>query len=220
MVSLSKPALRRSLGTPRLLVFLLLLLPVVAYSFSFPESTVGRTHLTRQYVSEQTTIAVGLDAPLGDPTYSGDYLHGYFGYAVNDWAEMGIAVRLAILDLTTGVDLGIDLVRAFRDASPYSVLLIGGGGWSRDNDRPFFYHGGLAAVWAVHELFQLYLGGGIDSMSLVPSAQAGMRVAGRRLGVSGDIKMFFGPDGLDAALGLLIQLCYEGTDEDSDDDTS
>ena len=29
--------------------------------------------------------------------------------------------------------------------------------------------------------------------------------------------MFFGPDGLDAALGLLIQLSYEGNDEDSDD---
>ena len=217
MVSLPEPAQRRLLGTPRFLMFLLLLLPVVAYSFSFPESTVGRTHLTRQYVSEQTTIAVGLDAPLGDPAYSGDFWHGYFGHAVNDWAEIGVAVRLVILDLTTGIDLGIDLVRVFRDASPYSVLLIGGGGWSRDSEKPFFYHGGFAAVWAVHELFQLYLGGGIDSMSLVPSTQAGMRVAGRRLGVSGDIKMFFGPDGLDAALGLLIQLSYEGNDEDSDD---
>jgi hypothetical protein len=199
------------------LALLLILAATSTCALPSQETSVTRTHLMRDIEASTLVVAAGLEFFGEDPTYTGEMLFGYLGYAPFRWLEAGLAAHVLSFGLYPSVDGKIDLMEFFAEDTRWSCLLMGGiGGRPRDADYPVFYHGGAAVNYRMRKWLQLYAGAGSDSVARALALQTGAYAAPLKwLGASANFKLVISAKGVDpmASAAVFVIGRYEPESE-------
>jgi hypothetical protein len=127
----------------------------------------------REIEPRAVTVAAGLETYSTADPYMGEFIYAYGGYAINDWAEAGIALHTYPSSADIGVDARVDLVDAIWDVKRLSLLLMGGVGGFVYLMPQLIFHGGVAVTYRGREWWEIYVGAGSDSVSRALVVQAG-----------------------------------------------
>lgn len=195
----------------RWILIILLFIPVVgAYTLGIPEATVTRAHLMKDIDESHTIVGVGSEFPFReDADYVADLYYLYYGTALKDWLEIDLTLHSCFVVPYPAVEVKIDVMDIFTDSRRLSTIVMGGIGLAFAEDvAAMVFHGGLAANYRLGQSWQMYLGLGGDSLSDAINLQAGAYFATRKwFGMSMGFSLVTGSGGIELtpSLGLIAR---------------